>query len=96
MTISKSITKNYLVKNVVYKLNNRIVEVQVNQNNLLVSFYNVDKQFDIENKLINRKGYENNNICYYLIVGDINSCDYATKIIKICIALFYYSKGKFE
>ena len=34
MTISKNIIKNYLVKNVVYKLNNRIVEIQVNQNNL--------------------------------------------------------------
>ena len=82
MSISKSIIKNYLVKNVVYKLNNRIVEIQVNQNNLLVSFHKVAKQFDIENKLMDRKGYENNSICYSLTVEDINSCDYATKIIE--------------
>ncbi len=82
MAISKNIIKNYLIKNIVYKLNNRIAEIQVNQNNLLVSFHKVAKQFDIENKLIDRKGYENNSICYSLNVEDINSCDYATKIIE--------------
>lgn len=82
MTISENIIRNYLVKNVVYKLDNRIVEIQINQNNILVSFHRIAKQFDDMNKLIDRKGYENNSICYSLIVEDNTSCDYAIKIIK--------------
>lgn len=82
MAISKNIVRNYLVKNIVYKLNNRIVEVQVKQNNLLVSFHKVAKNFDTENKLINRKGYENNSICYSLIVEDDNSFNYAIRTIE--------------
>lgn len=82
MTISKKIIRNYLVKNVVYKLDNRIVEVQINQNNILVSFHRIAKQFDTLNKLIDRKGYENNSICYSLIVEDDTSFDYAIKIVK--------------
>ena len=82
MAISKNIIKNYLVKNIVYKLNNKIAEIQVNQNNLLVCFHKVAKQFDIENKLINRKGYENKNMCYSLTVEDNDSCNYAIKIVE--------------
>lgn len=82
MAISKKIIKNYLIKNVVYKLNSRIVEVQVNQNNLLVSFHKIAKQFDKNRELLIRKGYEKNNICYSLIVEDGASCDYAIKIIE--------------
>ena len=65
MTISENIIRNYLVKNVVYKLDNRIVEIQINQNNILVSFHRIAKQFDDMNKLMDRKGYENNSICYW-------------------------------
>lgn len=82
LSINKNIIRNYLVKNITYKLNNRIVEIQVNQNNLLVSLHKVAKQFDVENKLLIRKGYENNSICYYLTVEDDNSLDYTTKIIN--------------
>lgn len=82
MTISENIIRNYLVKNVVYKLDNRIIEIQINQNNILVSFHRIAKQFDDMNKLIDRKGYKNNSICYSLIVEDNTSCDYAIKIIK--------------
>lgn len=82
MNIGKNIVRNYLVKNIVYKLDNRIVEIQINQNNLLVSFHRIAKQFDNMNKLIDRKGYGNNSICYSLIVEDNTSCDYAIKMIK--------------
>lgn len=82
MTISENIIRNYLVKNVVYKLENRIVEIQLNQNNILVSFHRIAKQFDNMNKLVDRKGYENNSICYSLIIEDNASCEYAIKIIK--------------
>lgn len=82
MTISENIIRNYLVKNVVYKLENRIVEIQLNQNNILVSFHRIAKQFDNMNKLVDRKGYKSNSICYSLIVEDNASCDYAIKIIK--------------
>ena len=82
MAISKNIIRNYLVKNVVYKLDNRIVEIQINQNNILVSFHRIAKQFDSFNKLVDRKGDERNSICYSLIIEDNTSCDYAVKIVR--------------
>jgi len=82
MKISKDIIRNYLVKNIVYKLTNRIVEVQINQNDLLVSFHRDAKQFDIDNKLNVRKGYEKNSICYSMSIEDIDNCVYAVKIIE--------------
>ncbi len=82
MAISKNIVRNYLVKNVVYKLGNRIAEIQINQNNILVSFHRIAKQFDTINRLVDRKGYESNSICYSLIVEDNTSCDYASKLVK--------------
>lgn len=81
-SISKDIIRNYLVKNVVYKLNNKILEIQVNQNNLLVSFHKSTKQFDLENRLFKRKGYENNSINYSLVIEDNKDCEYAIKLVK--------------
>lgn len=80
--ISNQIIRNYLVKNVVYKLNNRILEIQINQSNLLVFFHRTSKQFDQENRLINRKGYDTSSICYSLVVENDDDCDYVIKIVK--------------
>lgn len=82
MNISKEIIRNYLVKNIVYKLNNRIIEIQVNQNNLLVSLHRDAKQFDIDNKLFIRKGYESNSICYSVIIEDEDMINYIVSIVK--------------
>ena len=55
LNISNNIKRNYLIKNVVYKLDKKIIEVQVNQSDILISFYKDIKQFDYENKLSIRK-----------------------------------------
>ena len=38
------------------------------------------KQFDLQNKLKIRKGYENTSLSYYLIVEDINNLEYAFEL----------------
>ncbi len=82
LSISNNIIRNYLVKNVVYKFNNKIMEIQINQNNLVVSFHRISKQFDTKNKMFIRKGYENGNICYSMVVEDDFVCDYIFEIMK--------------
>ena len=82
LSISDNIIRNYLVKNVVYKFNRKIMEIQINQSNLLVSFHKVAKQFDTDNKLFDRKGYENGSICYSMIVEDNITCNYVVKIMR--------------
>jgi predicted transport protein len=82
MSISSDIIRNYLVKSVVYKMKNRILEIQVNQNNLLVSLHRDAKQFDVDNRLFIRKGYEKNSICYSIIVEDNITCDYISDILN--------------
>ncbi len=36
---NNNIKRNYLMKNVAYKLDKKIIEVQINQSDILVSFY---------------------------------------------------------
>ena len=59
ISIGKDVIRNYLLKTVVYKLKNRFIEVQINQSNLYICFLKAVKQFDLQNKLKIRKGYEN-------------------------------------
>lgn len=82
LSISNNIIRNYLIKNVVYKFNKKIMEIQINQSNLLVSFHKIAKQFDADNKLFDRKGYENGSICYSMIVEDNITCNYVVNIMK--------------
>ena len=51
LSINNEIKRNYLIKNVAYKFINKILEIQINQNNLLVTFHRDSKQFDNYNKL---------------------------------------------
>ena len=74
--------RNYLLKTVVYKLKNRFIEVQINQSNLYICFLKAVKQFDLQNKLKIRKGYENTSLSYYLRVEDINNLEYAFELAK--------------
>ena len=55
--IKKILLLNCLMKNVAYKLDKKIIEVQINQSDILVSFYKDIKQFDNLNRLSIRKAY---------------------------------------
>lgn len=55
--IKKILLLNCLMKNVAYKLDKKIIEVQINQSDILVSFYKDIKQFDNLNRLSIRKEY---------------------------------------
>lgn len=94
LSISNNIRRNYLMKNVVYKLNKRIIEIQVNQSDILISFYKDIKQFDIQNKLSVRRGYEKSSLCYCIKINEIKEINY---IIELCKKLYtYLIKSKSE
>ena len=82
ISIGKDIIRNYLLKNVVYKLKKRFIEVRINQNDLYICFLKDVKQFDLQNKLKLRKGYENTSLNFYLRVKDISNLEYAFKLAK--------------
>lgn len=93
ISIGKDVIRNYLLKTVVYKLKNRFTEVRINQNNLHIFFLKAVKQFDLQNKLGIRKGYENTSLNYYLRVEDINKLEYAFELAK---ELYTYLKTPHE
>ena len=94
LSISNDIKRNYLIKNVVYKLNKKILEVQVGQSDILISFYKDIKQFDYENKLSIRKGYENSSLCYFIKIDNLADLPY---IIGLCKKLYsYLSESKID
>lgn len=87
LNINNSIKRNYLMKNVAYKLNKKIIEVQVNQSDILISFYKDIKQFDNLNKLSIRKGYEKSTLCHYIKITDLKEIPY---LIELCNKLYDY------
>lgn len=89
ISIGKDIIRNYLLKNVVYKLKKRFIEVRINQNDLYICFLKDVKQFDLQNKLKIRKGYENTSLNYYLRIKDISNLEYVFKLAK---ELYHYLK----
>lgn len=93
ISIGKDIIRNYLLKTVVYKLKKRFIEVRINQNDLYICFLKDVKQFDLQNKIKIRKGYENTSLCYYLLVEDINNLEYAFELAK---ELYGYLKTPHE
>lgn len=82
LSINNEIKRNYLIKNVAYKFINKILEIQINQNNLLVTFHRDSKQFDNYNKLGFKKGYENNSLCYCMIVESNEDILYVKKLVQ--------------
>ena len=93
ISIEKDIIRNYLLKNVVYKLKKRFIEVRINQNDLYICFLKDVKQFDLQNKLKIRKGYENTSLSYYLLVENIKNLEYAFELAK---ELYGYLKTPHE
>ena len=61
--------------------------------NLYICFLKAVKQFDLQNKLKIRKGYENTSLSYYLRVEDINNLEYVFELAK---ELYGYLKTAHE
>ena len=75
------------MKNVAYKLNKKIIKVQVNQSDILISFYKDIKRFDNLNKLSIRKGYEKSTLCHCIKITDLKEIQY---LIELCNKLYDY------
>lgn len=80
--VSENVTRRYLSRVVVYKLKKNFLEVQINQSNLLVSMHKDSKQFDYDNKLSVRKGYEKTSLCYSIVIESKVDLNYIIKIIE--------------
>ena len=81
LNTNNSIERNYLMKNVAYKLNKKIIEVQVNQSDILISFYKDIKQFDNLNKLFIRKGYEKSTLYHCIKITLLNYIIFKIKLL---------------
>lgn len=87
LSINNDIKRKYLIKNVAYKFINKILEIQINQNNLLVTFHRNSKRFDNFNKLVLKKGYKNTCLCYCMIVESNEDILYVKKQHKIYMTI---------
>ncbi len=82
LSISDNIKRNYLIKNVVYRLGKKIIEIQVEQSDILISLHKNIKQFDYDDKLLIRKGYEKSSLCYYVKVDKLENLNYVIELIR--------------
>ena len=82
LSISDNIKRNYLIKNVVYRLGKKITEIQVDQSDILISLHKNIKQFDYDDKLLIRKDYEKSSLCYYVKVDKLENLNYAIELIR--------------
>lgn len=82
LNMSENIIRKFLSRVVVYKLKNNFLEVRINQSNLLISLHKDSKQFDYDDKLSVRKGYENTSLCYFVIIEYQEDLNYIIKIIE--------------
>lgn len=82
LSISDNIKRNYLIKNVVYRLGKKIIEIQVNQSDILILLHKNIKQFDYDDKLLIRKGYEKSSLCYYVKVDKLENLNYVIELIR--------------
>ena len=87
LNISGNIKRNYLIRNVVYRLNKKIIEVQVDQSDILISLHKNIKQFDYDDKLLIRKGYEKSSLCYFTKIDKLDDLDY---VIELCRNYYSY------
>lgn len=87
LNINKKMKRNYLIRSVVYKLNKRLIEVQVNQSDLLISFHKEIKKFDVKDKLFDRRGYEDSSLCYSCRISSLDEIPY---VIELCNKLNNY------
>lgn len=76
------IIRNYLKKGITFKYNKRIMEVIIKEKELIVIFLKDIKQYDVENKLFIRKGYEQCSLCYATRVDDTESLNYVLKLFN--------------
>lgn len=77
-----SIHINYLKKCVGFKTNQRLIEIYIKQKELDIVFEREAKSFDIDNLLVLRKGYENQNLCYSLKVDSDELSNYALNLFE--------------
>lgn len=72
-------TSNY--KDITYNKKDETIKL-FDKNDLYICFLKDVKQFDLQNKLKLRKGYENTSLNYYLRVKDISNLEYEFKLAK--------------
>ena len=76
------IHRNYLMKEVAYKTNVRLMTVVIKQNELIINFDKSAKEYDTKNLLKERAGYQNQNISYSMCVSKQSELSYVIKLFE--------------
>ena len=78
----KEIHRNYLIKEVAYKTNVRLMTVVIKQNELIINFDKSAKEYDTKNLLKERAGYQNQNISYCMCISKQSELNYVIKLFE--------------
>ena len=76
------IHRNYLMKEVAYKTNVRLMTVVIKQNELIINFDKSAKDYDTKNLLKERAGYQNQNISYSMCISKQTELNYVIKLFE--------------
>lgn len=76
------IHRNYLMKEVAYKTNVRLMTVVIKQNELIINFDKSAKDYDTKNLLKERAGYQNQNISYSMCISKQTKLNYVIKLFE--------------
>lgn len=74
------IHRNFLMKEVAYKTNVRLMTVVIKQNELIINMDKSVKEYDSKNLLKERAGYKNQNISSCMSVSNQSELNYALKL----------------
>lgn len=77
----KKIIRNFIKKGIVFKLNIRIAEVNIKQNEFIITFLKNVKKYDNKDLMYIKKGYEKDKLSLCLKVDNEETLEYAKKIL---------------
>lgn len=74
--------RNYLIKDTVYYMKEKLVEVYLRQRDIQIVLIEEILPYDLEHKLSIRKGYENNKVKYQMILEKDEDINYIINIFR--------------
>lgn len=78
----KEIHRNYLIKEVAYKTDVRLMTVVIKQSELIINFDKSAKDYDTKDLLKERAGYQNQNISYSMCISKQSELNYVIKLFE--------------
>lgn len=82
LTNFPKLERKYLIKDTVYYMNEKLVEVYIKQKSILLVLIDEILPYDLAHKLSIRKGYENNRVKYQMIIENEEDINYIIDIFR--------------